>query len=53
MLIAQGNQIFRRVGNDGGEERIVLIIALAVVIRVGKAVDRRDGEDRVAGIRWT
>ena len=48
VLIAQGNQIFRRVGNDGGEERIVLIIALAVVIRVGKAVDRRDGEDRVA-----
>ena len=48
VLIAQGDQLFRRVGNDGGEERIVLIIALAVVIRVGKAVDRRDGEDRVA-----
>ena len=48
VLIAQREQVLRRVGDDGGEERIVLIVALAVGVRVGEAVHRRDGEDRVA-----
>ena len=50
VFIAQRKQVFRRVGDDGGEERVVLIVALAVGIGVGVAVHRRDGVDAVADL---
>ena len=43
LFIAEREQAFRHRGNDGGEERVVLIVALAVIIGVDKAVHRRDG----------